>query len=143
MLSTNAKKYISELEQREKQKTGINNLRIGYTSVFGYYIDVTKSNIHLVPQEYIRKQTLTNSERYITQELKTLEEKIISAQDRIIKLETEIFSNLRKDIANYCDYLLQVSYIVAELDIYLAFANNAVNYNYCKPQITNGKELVN
>lgn len=141
LLSTNAKKYISELEQREKQKTGISNLRIGYTSVFGYYIDVTKSNIHLVPQEYIRKQTLTNSERYITQELKTLEEKIISAQDRIIKLETEIFSNLRKDIANYCDYLLQVSYIVAELDIYLAFANNAVNYNYCKPQITNGKEL--
>jgi DNA mismatch repair protein MutS len=140
-LNINAKKYISELELKEKQKTGINNLKIGYTSVFGYYIDITKSNIHLVPKEYIRKQTLTNSERYITQELKTLEEKIISAQDKIIKLENEIFSDLRQDIANYSQYLLGVSYIVAELDIYLSFANNAINFNYCKPKITDGKEL--
>ncbi len=142
LLSKDAKKYISELEIREKQKTGINNLKIGYTSVFGYYIDVTKSNIPLVPETYIRKQTLTNSERYITQELKTLEEKIISAQDRIIRLETEIFISLRQEIASYARHILSLSCMIAELDIYLSFARNAAAYNYSCPDITESKELV-
>lgn len=142
LLSRDAKKYISELEIKEKEKTGITTLKIGYTSVFGYYIDVTKSNIHLVPQEYIRKQTLTNSERYITQELKTLEEKIISAQDKIIKLETEIYVSLRQEIATYSNYILNLSSMIAELDIFLAFANNAIKYNYCCPKISNDKNLV-
>ncbi|MCR4662600.1 MAG: DNA mismatch repair protein MutS, partial [Endomicrobiaceae bacterium] len=142
ILSKDAKKYISDLEIKEKEKTGINTLKIGYTSVFGYYIDVTKSNVHLVPAEYIRKQTLTNSERYITQELKTLEEKIISAQDKIIKLETEIFVSLRQEIATYSNYILNLSAQIAELDIYLSFADNAIKYNYCCPQISSSKNLV-
>ncbi|MBO7431487.1 MAG: DNA mismatch repair protein MutS [Elusimicrobia bacterium] len=142
LLSRDAKKYISDLEIKEREKTGINTLKIGYTSVFGYYIDVTKSNVHLVPQEYIRKQTLTNSERYITQELKTLEEKIISAQDKIIKLETEIFVSLRQEIATYSNYILNLSSEIAELDIYLSFADNAIRYNYCCPQISDSKNLV-
>ncbi|MDD2524216.1 MAG: DNA mismatch repair protein MutS [Endomicrobiaceae bacterium] len=142
LLSKDAKKYISELEIREKQKTGINNLKIGYTSVFGYYLDVTKSNIPLVPETYIRKQTLTNSERYITQELKTLEEKIISAQDKIIKLETEIFVTLRQEIASYSQHILLLSSMIAELDIYLSFAQNAIVYNYSCPVITNDKDLI-
>jgi len=141
-LSKDAKKYISDLEVKEKEKTGISTLKIGYTSVFGYYIDVTKSNIHLVPKEYIRKQTLTNSERYITQELKTLEEKIISAQDKIIKLETEIYVSLRQEIATYANYILDLASKVAELDIFLSFADNAIKYNYCCPTISNNKNLV-
>ncbi|MDD5102579.1 MAG: DNA mismatch repair protein MutS, partial [Endomicrobiaceae bacterium] len=142
LLSKDAKKYISELEIREKQKTGINNLKIGYTSVFGYYLDVTKSNIPLVPETYIRKQTLTNSERYITQELKTLEEKIISAQDKIIKLETEIFVTLRQEIASYSQHILLLSSMIAELDIYLSFAQNAIVYNYSCSVIKNDKDLI-
>lgn len=142
LLSKDAKKYISELEIREKQKTGINNLKIGYTSVFGYYIDVTKSNIPLVPETYIRKQTLTNSERYITQELKTLEEKIISAQDKIIRLETELFVSLRQETAAYAQHILSLSSMIAELDIYLSFAQNAVVCNYTCPEINDSKELV-
>ena len=142
LLSRDAKKYISDLEIKEKEKTGISTLKIGYTSVFGYYIDVTKSNVHLVPAEYIRKQTLTNSERYITQELKTLEEKIISAQDKIIKLETEIYVTLRQEIATYSNYILNLSAQIAELDIYLSFADNAIRYNYCCPQISDSKNLV-
>lgn len=135
-------KYISEIEIKERQATGINNLKIGYTSVFGYYIDVTKSNISSVPAHYIRKQTLTNSERYITQELKILEEKIISAQDKIIKLETELFICLRQELAQYAQHILNASSIIAELDIYLAFAENAVKNNYVCPKMTDGKELV-
>ena len=142
LLSKDAKKYISDLETKEKQNTGISTLKIGYTSVFGYYIDVTKSNIHLVPANYIRKQTLTNSERYITQELKTLEEKIISAQDKIIKLEREIYISLRQEIATYASYILNLASTVAELDIFLSFADNAIKYNYCCPLISNSKNLI-
>lgn len=142
LLSKDAKKYISDLEIKEKQNTGISTLKIGYTSVFGYYIDVTKSNIRLVPTNYIRKQTLTNSERYITQELKTLEEKIISAQDKIIKLETEIYVSLRQEIATYANYVLNLAAAVAELDIFLSFADTAVKYNYCCPIISNNKNLI-
>ncbi|MDD5021886.1 MAG: DNA mismatch repair protein MutS [Endomicrobiaceae bacterium] len=142
LLSKDAKKYISEIEIKERQATGINNLKIGYTSVFGYYIDVTKSNISSVPAHYIRKQTLTNSERYITQELKVLEEKIISAQDKTIKLETELFVCLRQELAEYAQHILNTSSMIAELDIYLAFAQNAVENNYVCPKMTDGKELV-
>ena len=141
-ISKDAKKYILELEVKEKQATGINNLKIGFTSVFGYYIDVTKSNIALVPKHYVRKQTLTNSERYITQELKVLEEKIISAQDKIIKLETELFAQLKQEIAGYAQQLLCFSKIIGEIDVYLAYANNAVEYNYVCPEINDGKDLI-
>jgi len=142
LLSKDAKKYISELEAKEKQATGINNLKIGYTSVFGYYIDITKSNISSVPANYIRKQTLTNSERYITQELKVLEEKIISAQDRTIKLETELFVQLRQELAQYAQHILSLSAMTAEIDIYISFAQNACDFNYVCPKMTHGKELV-
>ncbi len=142
LLNFDAKKYISDMEAEEKKKTGINNLRIGFNSVFGYYIEVTKSNIGSVPANYVRKQTLTNCERYITQELKELEGKIISAQDKIIKIETELYSRLRQEIAEYAGNVLRISMQVAELDIYLSFADNAIKYNYCCPEITDGKELI-
>ncbi len=141
-INRDAKKYISDMENEEKQKTGISNLKIGYTSVFGYYIEVTRANSHLVPANYVRKQTLTNCERYITQELKNFEEKIISARDKIIKLETEIYISLRQSIAEYVQNILELSLKIAELDIYLAFADNALRYNYCCPEITDTKELV-
>ena len=141
-LSKDAKKYILELELKEKRATGINNLKIGFTNVFGYYIDVTKSNISLVPKHYVRKQTLTNSERYITQELKILEEKIISANDKIVKLETELFARLKQDIALYANELLGFSKIIGELDVYLAYAHNAVEYGYVRPSVNDTKDLI-
>ncbi|AKL97854.1 DNA mismatch repair protein MutS [Endomicrobium proavitum] len=140
-LSTDTKTYISDLEAKERESSGINNLKIGYTSVFGYYIEITKANISLAPKHYIRKQTLTNCERYITEELKTLEEKILSAQEKTLRLESDIFNTLRQDLSLFTPDILKTSQIIAELDIFCGFASNALEYNYCKPEITDDKDL--
>ena len=140
-LATDAKTYISELEAKEKAATGISNLKIGYTSVFGYYIEITKSNVHLAPQHYIRKQTVTGGERYITQELKQLEEKILSSQEKILRLESDLLSNLKREISLFARDILGSAQIISEIDIFCAFAQNAVEYDYCKPEITQGTEL--
>ena len=141
-ISIDTKSYISGLEAKERQASGINNLKIGYTSVFGYYIEITKSNIPLAPKHYVRKQTLANCERYITDELKSLEEKILSAQEKTIRLENELFDNLRRDIALFTFDILKISRIIAELDIFCGFAQNALEYDYCRPQMTDSKDLI-
>ncbi|MDR2191844.1 MAG: DNA mismatch repair protein MutS, partial [Endomicrobium sp.] len=140
-LSTDVKTYITNLETREKKSSGIQNLKIGYTSVFGYYIEITKSNIPLAPKNYIRKQTLTNCERYITDELKNLEEKILSAQERTLRLENEIFSSLRRELSLSNSDILKTARIISEIDIFCGFAQNAAEYGYVCPKITNGDEL--
>ncbi|MCL2335030.1 MAG: DNA mismatch repair protein MutS [Endomicrobia bacterium] len=140
-LSTDTKTFISNLEAKERESSGINNLKIGYTSVFGYYIEITKANIPLAPKHYIRKQTLTNCERYITEELKNLEEKILSAQEKTLRLESAIFNDLRLAIAGFTGEILTTSQITAEIDIFCGFAQNAVDYNYSCPQISEGAEL--
>jgi DNA mismatch repair protein MutS len=140
-VSINTKGFISNLESKERQSTGISNLKIGYTSVFGYFIELSKSNIHLAPSYYIRKQTVASGERYITQELKALEEKILSSQEKILRLESDIFSSLRQELSLYTADILKTSQIVSEIDIFCGFASNALEYNYICPKISNTKNL--
>ena len=129
------KGIIEDIEQREKEKTGIKNLKIGYNRVFGYYIEVTKSNYSLVPDNYIRKQTLTNCERFITDELKVAENTILGASDKIITLEQEIFVEIRDFIATQLRLVQETAVAVAEIDVLCSFATVAINNNYVKPEI--------
>lgn len=140
-LSIDTKTYISNLEAKEKQSSGINNLKIGYTSVFGYYIEISKANIPLAPKHYIRKQTLTNCERYITEELKELESKILSSQEKTLRLESELFNILRQELSAFTADILKISQAVAETDIFCGFAQNTLDYNYTCPKINDGFDL--
>lgn len=135
-LCSNAKKYIADIEERQKAETGIKNLKIGYNRVFGYYIEVTKSNIGIVPETYIRKQTLSNCERYITQELKELEEKVLSANDKILAIETDIFNEVRKFVAQKIDYIQRTASAIARLDFIISLATVAVTNGYVCPTVT-------
>ncbi|MDR3049184.1 MAG: DNA mismatch repair protein MutS [Elusimicrobiota bacterium] len=140
-ISSDVKSFMSDLENEERKKTGIANLKIGYTSVFGYYIEITKSNLSNVPQHYIRKQTVANGERYITPELKEFEEKILSAQEKILRLENHLFANLKQTLSDFSVDILKTARIIAEIDVFSSFAQNAISYNYCRPDIDDSKEL--
>ncbi len=135
-ISSKGKEFLLELEEKERKRTGINSLKIKYNKVFGYYIEVTKSNLNLVPDNYIRKQTLVNAERFITPELKEFEEKIETAEMRIEEIEKRIFGDLKKFIIENSGRILKDSKIIAELDVYFSLSEVAVNYNYVCPQIT-------
>lgn len=140
-LVTNTKTFLAEIERREKENTGIKTLKIGYNRIFGYYIEVTRMNSDLVPPSYIRKQTLANCERYITEELKLLEEKILTASHEILELETTIFQSIRKQIAVQLHRIQSSASAVAKLDVFASFANIAVRYQYSKPIITNSHTI--
>ncbi|MDR3092771.1 MAG: DNA mismatch repair protein MutS [Endomicrobium sp.] len=140
-MSSDAKVYISNLEAKERAASGINNLKIGYTSVFGYYIEISKSNIVSAPRHYVRKQTVASGERYITEELKIFEEKILSAQEKTLRLESNIFNTLIREISLFTTNILKTSQTISEIDIFCGFAANAVEYNYVCPKISDGKEL--
>ena len=129
------KGIIAEVEAREKEKTGIKSLKVGYNKVFGYYIEVSKSYYDLVPQEYIRKQTLANCERFITQELKDLEHTILTANDRVVALEFELFTQLRELVGEHMGRIQATAAAVAELDALCSFAAVAVKNNYCRPTV--------
>ncbi len=132
------KGVIAEVEAREKEKTGIKTLKVGYNKVFGYYIEVSKSYYDLVPADYIRKQTLANCERFITQELKDLEHTILTASDRVVALEYELFTNLREAITAQKDRIQATASAVAELDALCSLAAVAVKNNYCCPSVDEG-----
>ena len=129
------KGIIEDIVIREKEITGIKNLKIGYNRVFGYYIEVTKSNLSLVPDTYIRKQTLTNCERYITQELKDAENTILGASDKVLNLESDIFIEVRDFIATKLKEVSQTASAIALIDVICSFAITAKNNNYTKPEI--------
>ena len=131
----NGKGFIADIQQREQEKTGIKKLKIGYNRVFGYYIEISNSFKELVPETYIRKQTLTNCERYITQELKDLEAKVLGAQERIVKLEFEIFDEVRRKTAEELRKVQKTAAAVAALDVICSFAQCASEYNYIRPDI--------
>src|SRR5579859_1786688 len=134
--SQDGQQWIAELEQRERRRTGISNLKVGYNKGPGYYIEVTNANVSRVPADYIRKQTLTNCERFITPQLKEFETLILNAQERIGKLETELFAQLRADIAiRAADQILDTAHALAEIDVYLSLAQVAAQHNYCRPQL--------
>jgi DNA mismatch repair protein MutS len=139
-LSHDSKKILSEIQQREIQKTGISSLKISYNQVFGYYIEVTKTHINKVPDYYIRKQTLVNAERFITEELKTLEDKILSAEEKLDILERDLFIEIRNKLANFSNELLEVGKVIAEFDVLSNFGYLARENNYSKPVILKNKE---
>lgn len=134
-LRQNSKQILTKMQADEITKTGITSLKISFNSVFGYYIEVTKTHISKVPDTYIRKQTLANAERYITPELKELEEKILSSEDKLIKLEQSLFVEIRNKIAEYITEILEAAEIVAEIDCYISFAKVAKDNRYVKPEI--------
>ncbi len=138
----NGKDFISAVEQQEQDKTGIKKLKIGYNRVFGYYIEVTNSFKDLVPDHYIRKQTLANCERYITQELKELEAKVLGAQERIVRLEFEIFSTIRSQIAAQLERVRVTARAVANLDALCSLSYAAVNNNYTRPIVDTSDEII-
>ena len=134
--TTDGKTWLMELEAREKEATGIKSLKVGFNKVFGYYIEVTNTYKNMVPDSYIRKQTLTNGERYITEELKNLENQILGAEEKVIKLELEAFDKIRKEIASNVKRLQKSAEIISTLDVITSFAQVAEDMNYCMPEVT-------
>ncbi len=128
--------WLHELEEREKATTGIKNLKIGYNRVFGYYIEVNRSQSDLVPINYIRKQTISNNERFITEDLKKIEEKILGAEEKALKLESEIFAELREALLKIVPDLQLLSKLVGEVDCLCSLATVATKYNYTKPKVS-------
>jgi len=135
-ISKNSKEWLSSLQENERKRTGINSLKVGYTSVFGYYIEVSKANLANVPDNYVRKQTLVNGERFITPELKEYETTILNAEEKIKNLEYEIFLSIRTKLIDYIIYLQNVSNKIAELDCLLSLSEAAIKNNYICPEIT-------
>ena len=134
--TTEGKNWIIKLEAEEKEKTGIKTLKIGYNKVFGYYIEVSKSFVSQVPDRFIRKQTLTTGERYITEELKTLENQILGAEEKVVNLEYNEFVKIREEIAKNIKRLQQSAKVVSTLDVLSSFAQVAEDMNYCMPTVT-------
>ena len=136
-IQTNGKSWIAGVEQSERELTGIKGLKIGYNRVFGYYIEVTNSYKDLVPDRYIRKQTLTGCERFITQELKDMEAKILGARDKVCALEYEAFQTLREYIAQRVHRVQKTADVISKLDVYISLADVAKRNNYCCPEVDN------
>ena len=127
------KDALLEIQEREIENTGISSLKISFNNVFGYYIEVRNSHKDKVPEGWIRKQTLTQAERYITQELKIYEDKILGADEKILQLETQLFNDLVLSLADYIAPIQLNAVLIAQLDCLLSFATNALENNYTKP----------
>jgi DNA mismatch repair protein MutS len=142
-LSRNSKQVLAQIEQRERGRTGISSLKVKFNSIFGYYIEISKANLHLVPQDYDRKQTLVNAERFTTPELKEYEAKILDAQEKIVEIERRLFAELRTAIAAEAKRIRQTAMALAEIDVLASLAHTAALRNYCRPQFVdeNGGEL--
>lgn len=140
-IATGGKEYLLELQQQEAASTGVTSLKIGFNNVFGYYLEVTNAHKSKVPSSWIRKQTLANAERYITPELKEYEEKITGAEEKILQIELELFDNLLLELEEYIHPIRQNAQLLATIDCLVCFANNALQFNYKKPQLHDGHEL--
>jgi DNA mismatch repair protein MutS len=135
------KSFLAEIEQRERMRTGIKSLRVGYNKVFGYYIEVTRANLHLVPSDYTRKQTLTNAERFITLELKEHETMVVNAQERVAELEETLFRRVCIDVGRSRDEILAAASTLAQLDTLISFAEIAERHNYTRPVVSDSSVL--
>ncbi|OFL81904.1 MULTISPECIES: DNA mismatch repair protein MutS [Fusobacterium] len=140
-LSKDGKDYILEIENRERERTGIKGLKIKYNKVFGYFIEVTRANAHLVPADYIRKQTLANAERYIVPDLKEYEEKVLNAKDKIENLEYQLFKEVAYEIKSHKEILQDLAYKIAYLDVVSDLAHIAIKNSYVQPEIHAGKDI--
>ncbi|MEC9493231.1 DNA mismatch repair protein MutS [Flexistipes sp.] len=140
-IKDNSRKMLARIEAQEKEKTGIPTLKVRYNKVFGYYIEISKTHSSKAPEHYRRKQTLVNAERFITDELKKLEDEILNAEDKLAKLEYDIFKSIRKDVRKEKDRIREVAGKVAELDVLLNFAEIADKYSYCRPEVGDFEEI--
>lgn len=140
-IARNGKKYIAQIKDKLSEESGIPSLKIGYNKVFGYYIEVTNSHKDKVPEHFIRKQTLVNAERYITPELKEVEEKVLSAEERSKTLEFELFEEVRLYVAEFADEIQQIAHALAEIDCIQCFAEVAFKNNYAKPDVRDSEEI--
>ena len=140
-IARHGKDYLLEVQQREIERTGISSLKIGFNSVFGYYLEVRNSQKDNVAEEWIRKQTLVNAERYITEELKEYEQKILGAEERIYALEVQIYAQLVAKIQTNIATIQSNCRILARLDVLSGFADLALSNNYCRPQMNDGKVI--
>jgi DNA mismatch repair protein MutS len=141
-LLRNGRTYLAEMEQRERARTGIKSLRVGFNKVFGYYIEVTRANLHLVPEDYTRKQTLTNGERFITLELKEYESLVIHAQERISELETNLFRHIAIEVGKSREEILSAASSIAYLDAVASLAEAAEEFNYTRPAVVDTSQLI-
>ncbi len=140
-ISKNAKTWIANLQRDERERTNIPSLKVGFNKVFGYYIEISNAHKNKIPDDYIRKQTLVSSERYITPALKEYEDKILNAEEKIADLEFHLFNELRKEVAFFAKEIQQNAHLVAELDCYLSFAEAADEFGYVKPELTEDDEI--
>jgi DNA mismatch repair protein MutS len=136
------KQWLAEFQAAEQERTGIKSLKVRFNQVFGYFIEITNSNLSMVPEHYTRKQTMTNAERFITPELKEYENKILGAQERAVALEFELFTQIRGEVVQHIDEVQRNARIVAEADVLAAFAENALTRRYVRPVMSGGDELM-
>ena len=141
-MSTDSKTYLVSLEVREKERTGIASLKVRFNRVFGYYIEISKANLHLAPDDYVRKQTLVGAERFVTEELKEYEEKILSAEERMLVLEKELFQTVRDTLAGSAARIRGSAEIVSQCDCLAGLATLARNFNYRRPEISRDGSLL-
>ncbi|MDA8222674.1 MAG: DNA mismatch repair protein MutS [Desulfitobacterium hafniense] len=141
-IATGGKEWVAQLENAERERTGIRSLKIGYNKVFGYYIEITHANAHLVPSDYQRKQTLSNAERFITPELKEYELKIIGAEEKLKDLEYELLLALREEVRANTKEIIQVAQVLAEIDVFVSLAEVAVRNHYVRPQIKSDGQII-
>src|ERR1700722_196707 len=140
-LSLNGRQYIAQIEARERQRTGIQSLKVRFNNVFGYYIEISKANVHLVPADYERKQTLVNAERYTTPELKDYERKVLDAEDKILTLEKELFAEVRKYDAAHAQRIRGAAAPIADIGVAAARAQIAAENRYARPSFSGNGEM--
>jgi DNA mismatch repair protein MutS len=140
-LSRNSKQFLAQIEQRERQRTGIASLKVKFNSIFGYYLEISKANSHLAPPDYERKQTLVNAERFTTPELKEYESKILDAQEKIVDIERRLFAELRSAIAGEARRIRQTALALAEIDVLGALAQIAASRDYCRPRFDDSSDI--
>lgn len=141
-IATDSKKWISDLEIREREQTGVKSLKVGYNKVFGYFIEVTHANTTAVPPTYVRKQTLANAERYITPDLKEFENKVLGAQEKIVAIEYQLFITVRDYIKQYIRQIQETAQHIAQVDCLVSLSEVASRYNYKRPMINNARDIV-
>src|SRR5690606_33911615 len=134
-LRDGAHDYIAQLQSRERERTGIPSLKVGFNKVFGYYLEITRANADRVPGDYERRQTLANAERYVTPELKEWESKVLDAEDRILALEGRLFTELRRDVAAHMERLQRTAEQIATVDVLAALAQLAERSGYTRPEV--------
>ena len=139
-MSSHGKRYIAQIEERERQRTGIGSLKVRFNNVFGYYIEITRSNLRLAPADYERKQTLANAERFTTPELKEYEHKVLDAEDRILTLEKDLFADVRRRVAVEAQRIRVTAVAVGEIDMAAALSQVAAENRYTRPSFSDAGE---